>query len=131
MWSFPASILTAPDSSAATTALQDSTGKDMECLPALPHSQAAYSAAPIFKSRFGRGIAVFLVWHALGAAVEAACNAGNYTTSTGTCAPCEAGFFCASGEAFTARGAVDGQGIGMLDMRVACCRSLTPCDCCR
>lgn len=66
-------------------------------------------AAPIVSSRLGVGVAALLVsvvWLALlGTVVEATCNAGNYSTSSGTCLQCEAGFYCAAGS-FNSRGGV-------------------------
>jgi hypothetical protein len=55
-----------------------------------------------------------IVWHAVlggfGEVVEAACNAGTYTASFGTCIQCDPGYFCANGS-FNALGAIDGQGM--------------------
>jgi DNA-binding beta-propeller fold protein YncE len=89
------------------------------------HRHSAFSASAIAKSRFGHAfLALLLLWHALlGAAVEAPCNAGSYATLADTCAPCQAGFFCASGS-FNARGAVDGQGMIAFTLTIVCTSSL-------
>jgi hypothetical protein len=80
------------------------------------HDSLNAASASIMPFRLGL-VAALLVWHALlGAVVEAACNAGNYTTSSGTCLQCDAGYFCASGAAFTARGAIDGQGMEVIEL---------------
>ncbi len=66
--------------------------------------------APIVSFRLGVGIAALVVWYALlGAVVGAACAAGNYTASSGACARCTAGYFCAAG-AFNQYGSLDGNG---------------------
>ena len=63
--------------------------------PVHRHSAYSASAAPFVKS--GPDLVALLVWHALlGAAVVAACNAGSYNTSAGTCAPCPPGTYCRS-----------------------------------
>ncbi len=77
------------------------------------HDSVNAASASIMSFRLGL-VAALLVWHALlGAVTEAACNAGNYTTSSGACIQCDPGYFCASGSAFTARGAINGQGMDL------------------
>ena len=48
------------------------------------------------------------------ASAQIACGAGAFCAVTGLSAPvlCAPGYYCANGEAFTVRGAVDGQGMG-------------------